>query len=248
MPIARKAKPSSRKNPKTSARTSASRKKAIRRKPEEPQEFPISHSVLRQIYDSMIECRLWAKSKGFVPCVSEATAVPAALAVKATDIFAAPADGKTLYPITHSETTVVAYDPASLWEALPQLRRKHRHGIALAVTTESAFDADASKALLFEALENLWPIVFIVLSDRPFHPSAHVIEIDVDGHDAVAVFRVVSEAIRRARNGRGPAVIHAQGATTPLSANSQDNPLARFQAYLNAKGLSTEDIHVLHQD
>ncbi len=204
--------------------------------------------MLRQMYDSMIESRLWAQSKGFLPVVSEATAVPAALSVKATDLFIAPADGKTLYPILHKETLVLPFDPALIRRDLLKRRTNHHHCIALAVTTQSDFDSAATSALLAEAKQNLWPIVFLVLTDRQFNPDAPVIEIDVDGHDAVAVFRVVSESIRRARNGRGPAVIHAHGSTTPLSRNSYDNPLERFQAYLNAKGLSTDDIHVLHHE
>ena len=204
--------------------------------------------MLRQMYDSMIESRLWAHSKGFAPVISEATAVPAALAVKGTDIFAAPADGKTLYPIAQKETSILAYDPALLRKSLQKVRSKHRHAIALALVTEPTYDTNATADLLAEALENRCPIVFIVLTDRAFNPAASVVEIDVDGHDAVAVFRVVSESIRRARNGRGPAVIHAHGATGLLSAGTLGDPLARFQAYLNAKGLSAERIHVLHQE
>jgi hypothetical protein len=204
--------------------------------------------MLRQMYDSMIESRLWAQSEGVVPAISEATAVPAALAVKGTDIFAAPADGKSLYPIAQKETSILAYDPSLLRKSLQKLRIRHRHGVALALLTESAFDSDSTASLLAEAIENLWPIVFIVLTNRAFDPETSVVEIDVDGHDAVAVFRVVSESIRRARNGRGPAVIHAHGATSPLSADTLGDPLSRFQAYLNAKGLSTDRIHVLHQE
>lgn len=202
--------------------------------------------MLRQIYDSMIECRLWARSNGLIPVVSEATAVPTALAVKGNDIFAAPADGRTLYPITHEATSVIPYHPPTLKQLLEKTRRKHRHAVAVAVVMRNDFAARETTSLLAHAQAELLPTVFVVLTDVSFNPNSSVIEIDVDGHDAVAVFRVVSESIRRARNGRGPAVIHAHGSMTPLSASSQDNPLARFQAYLNAKGLSTDDIHVLH--
>lgn len=204
--------------------------------------------MLRQIYDCMIESRLWARSRGFTSTISEATAVPAALSVKPSDVFAAPADGRTLYPVAHTQTAVIAYDPSHLHSALAQRRARHRNGIALAVMTEFEYDSAATRSLIANAHQNLWPIVFVVLSDRLFDPGAPVIEIDVDGHDAVAVFRVISESLRRARNGRGPAVIHAHGASTPLSSNSLGDPLSRFQAYLTAKGLSTEKIHVLHHD
>jgi len=234
-------------NPKPAPRKPRKPSNASGKKSKEPQEFPISHTTLRHMYDAMIESRMWAQSNGATPALSEATAVAAALAVKANDIFAAPADGRTLYPITHEDTAVVAYDAALVRQALGKVRRQHRHAILLAIITEGDLDSTDTGSLLSDARQNLWPIVFLALTDRAFRPSAPVIEIDVDGHDAVAVYRVVSESIRRARNGGGPAVIHAHGATTPLSASSQDNPLERFQAYLNAKGLSTKGIHVLHK-
>lgn len=225
-----------------------SRRASSLAKPEEPQEFPISHAMLRRMYDSMIESRLWSQSQQLKPRVSEATAVPAALAVKANDTFFAPADGCTLYPVIHEETVVAAYEPENIRKGLMQVRRKHSHAMALAIVSESDFSSSETTTLVIDALRDRLPIVFLVLSDQRFDPESHVIEIDVDGHDAVAVYRVVSESIRRARNGRGPAVIHAHGATTPLSGKSQHQPLERFQAYLNARGLSTDDIHVLHRE
>jgi hypothetical protein len=229
----------------TGQKAKESRRTQAKQGTEELQEFPISRSMLRHIYDSMIQSRLWAQSQGITPNISEATAIPAALSVKATDIFTAPADGRTLYPIVHKEIPVFAYDPATLREQLCNLRRKHSHGIALALVSESDFNSSGS--LFQEALAKHLPIVWVVLANRRFDPDAPVFEIDVDGHDAVAVFRVLSESIRRARNGRGPVVIHAHRANTPLSAESPDNPLGRFEAYLNAKGLSADDIHVLHR-
>lgn len=196
----------------------------------------------------MIESRLWSQAQELKPRVSEATAVAAALAVKANDIFAAPADGCTLYPVAHEDTLVSVYHAGRLRESLAGVRRKYTHAVALAIVPESELLSRTTETLVTEALRNKLPIIFLALTDKPFDPASSVMEIDVDGHDAVAVFRVLSESIRRARNGRGPAVIHAHGATTPLSGKLQHRPLERFQAYLNARGLSTKDIHVLHRD
>ncbi len=204
--------------------------------------------MLRRIYDSMIESRLWTRSQALKPGVSEATAVPTALAVKANDIFTASPDGCTLYPVTQAETFVMAYDANNVRKMLAKVRRKHSHAVALAVVKECDFASAETTTLVQECLQDKLPIVWVVLTEQNFDPCSSIIEIDVDGHDAVAVFRVVSESLRRARNGGGPAIIHAHGAIKPLSGRSKDQPLQRFQAYLNARGLSTDDIHVLHNE
>jgi pyruvate dehydrogenase E1 component alpha subunit len=73
----------------------------------------------------------------------------------------------------------------------------------------------------------------------------------VDGNDVIAVYRVAQEAIRRARQGYGPALIECQSSrwrSTP-DADSLDlglgaveppqsaDPVARMEAYLQRKGL-----------
>ena len=52
----------------------------------------------------------------------------------------------------------------------------------------------------------------------------------VDGNDAVAVYRVSQEAIRRAREGHGPALIHCQNI-------GADDPLKFMENYLKQKRL-----------
>ena len=73
----------------------------------------------------------------------------------------------------------------------------------------------------------------------------------VDGTDAVAVYRVAQEAIRRARQGHGPALIecktqrwvgHSDVAPTPSPANANQDaglsdPLLSMEAYLKERGL-----------
>jgi pyruvate dehydrogenase E1 component alpha subunit len=74
----------------------------------------------------------------------------------------------------------------------------------------------------------------------------------VDGSDVVAVYRVTQEAIRRARQGYGPAVIECHISPSPLDADSLNlgmgtlvpppsaDPVARMEAYLQQKGLWSE--------
>jgi pyruvate dehydrogenase E1 component alpha subunit len=71
--------------------------------------------------------------------------------------------------------------------------------------------------------------------------------ITVDGHDVVAVYRVASEAIARARKGRGPTLIECQSFSFNGRIGSRSNGSAKSQAkhdavvnmenYLRGKGL-----------
>jgi TPP-dependent pyruvate/acetoin dehydrogenase alpha subunit len=88
------------------------------------------------------------------------------------------------------------------------------------------------------AVEQKLPLVFIGF-DEP--ESAHSLKrreieastvptITVDGADAVAVYRVASESIAYARNGKGPTLIDC------LMSRDAD-PVQNMAAYLAAKGL-----------
>lgn len=58
----------------------------------------------------------------------------------------------------------------------------------------------------------------------------------VDGHDAVAVYRVATESLAHARRGHGPTAIFCE--PFPFDSSPEaGNPLARMQAYLRRKGL-----------
>ncbi len=197
------------------------------------------------MYDAMVESRLWAQSRNLVPAISEATAVASAAVLHRTDTLAAPADGRTLYPVVHPETTILALDPAKIATASQQARRK-RIGAVIAICPQEIFRSSKFQKLLEDAHDRLWPLVCIVLSNDFFNPRSTIPEIDVDGHDAVAIFRVVSESIRRARNHRGPAIIHAHGATKTQTRDPLGDPLLRFERYLSAKGLTTKKLHVVH--
>jgi pyruvate dehydrogenase E1 component alpha subunit len=77
-------------------------------------------------------------------------------------------------------------------------------------------------------------------ADPTFYPR-----IPVDGCDVVGVFRVAQEAIRRAREGHGPAVIEcltARGSSEQASAQylAQD-PLSFMEQYLRRRGLWSDE-------
>jgi pyruvate dehydrogenase E1 component alpha subunit len=82
-------------------------------------------------------------------------------------------------------------------------------------------------------------------ADPAFYPN-----IPVDGSDVVAVFRVTQEAIRRAREGHGPAVIEcitARASTArqhtgrETARNIAQDPLIFMEQYLRRKNLWTDE-------
>jgi pyruvate dehydrogenase E1 component alpha subunit len=82
-------------------------------------------------------------------------------------------------------------------------------------------------------------------ADPAFYPN-----IPVDGNDVVAVFRVTQEAIRRAREGHGPAVIECitsrtnttkQRASKDTTPHIAQDPLKFMEQYLRRKNLWTDE-------
>jgi TPP-dependent pyruvate/acetoin dehydrogenase alpha subunit len=86
--------------------------------------------------------------------------------------------------------------------------------------------------------------------------------ISVDGNDAVAIYRVASESISRARQGRGPTLIDCQsfrifgssrvplpkanpssgnGRSVVIPAGMNDDPITNMEQYLSRKGLFREE-------
>jgi len=66
-------------------------------------------------------------------------------------------------------------------------------------------------------------------------PGTELPRIAVDGHDAVASYRVAHEAIERARRDRGPTLMECTAFR--VNGRSQQNSVAMMKAYLRAKGL-----------
>jgi hypothetical protein len=231
---------------KKSPTAKSSRLKRAKTAPTAPQEFPVSHAMLRNMYDAMVESRVWAQSRNLVPEISEATAVPSAVILHRGDVLAAPPDGRTLYPVADRRAKVISLEVGMIRQACEKAQRR-KTGVVLAICHSSNFDSPDFQDLLQEAHKRKWPLVCVLLSDRFYNPGSLIPEIDVDGHDAVAMFRVIGESVRRARNHRGPAVVHAHNATDMQHPDPLGDPLVRFQRYLEAKGLTTQRLHVVHK-
>lgn len=126
------------------------------------------------------------------------------------------------------------------------------------------FEAEAMTAAALEKL----PIVCLVESNFDSRAETHVLpvpsssheansahypRITVDGADVVAVFRVTQEAIRRAREGHGPALIacitsRANG-TADAKRHTAEDPLPFMEKYLRKRDLwSTAWIRQITKD
>jgi hypothetical protein len=64
--------------------------------------------------------------------------------------------------------------------------------------------------------------------------------IAVDGNDVVAVYRVAQESIAHARTGSGPTLIVGRVGAWHDDAGEHTDPILRMEAYMAAKGLSSE--------
>lgn len=137
-----------------------------------------------------------------------------------------------------------------------KLRRPGAITVALCDDFASAPDA-WPEALAFAAQQQL-PILFVcqqpVQTDAEDHAAqsqfdvmaahAHmhrVPALTVDGHDAVAVYRVAFESIGRARMGRGPTLIECRSHEATQAKRSKTaegtDSLRKMEAYLLRKGL-----------
>jgi len=152
----------------------------------------------------------------------------ATLSMETVLSLAAEMKGKTAVTLTfcmqHPETLI--FDSASMAMAATQK-------LPLVCLVESSFDSRLE-------LPNQIALGPYVGADATFYPR-----IPVDGADAVAVFRVTQEAIRRAREGHGPAVIEcltsrgsvqATDGNSPAQYTAQD-PLTFMEQYLRRRDL-----------
>ncbi|HET6844459.1 MAG TPA: thiamine pyrophosphate-dependent enzyme [Candidatus Angelobacter sp.] len=105
------------------------------------------------------------------------------------------------------------------------------------VAFSSALSGMQQEALGFAA-KNKLPIVFVLPSTPQSSGQSRDYEIPsitVDGKDAVAMYRVSQEAVRRAREGHGPALIYCAGLRATQAAS--EDPLAHMENYLRQKKL-----------
>jgi TPP-dependent pyruvate/acetoin dehydrogenase alpha subunit len=88
-------------------------------------------------------------------------------------------------------------------------------------------------------------VVEISTESHVSHTYSQLPEFAIDGYDAIAVYRVGQEAVRRARQGRGPALIECLVNRRPRAVipspstdrvPSETDPVLRMEDYLRRKG------------
>lgn len=127
---------------------------------------------------------------------------------------------------------------------------------AVFLSVDPSLSTDALREPVNLAVEYQLPIVFVLNSAPVEEGKSRVQETGVhpdrlpcfvvDALDAVAVYRVAQEAIRRARQGHGPALIECHTWIMPLRASRStvvgkgqdlDDPLSRMETHLRSKRL-----------
>lgn len=116
----------------------------------------------------------------------------------------------------------------------------------------SAKQMAGSRETLKFAGQSQLPIIFVQLDRsqngsgaRKSRASNTIPSIPVDKADVVAVHRVASEAIDKARRGAGPTIIdcvHYRVAGTKQNARTPRDPLIYMEAFLRKKNLWTDDL------
>ena len=222
----------------------------------------VSNDKLLQLYSTMLKCRSLAershihlkpgKLHGRHSSIlgREAAAVGVAIDLLPEDTLA-PAnwDRALLNTITPSVTLAAGIHHAT--RAAQANKDNKSNKIAAVLSTGNPASLPSwQKALNLAAAHNL-PILFVSLHSldpEPKGPERHPwVEdiplktknyafpaITVDGNDAVAVYRVASEAIAHARKGHGPTLIVCRRW-------KPDDPLLSMENYLIRKGLFTEE-------
>ena len=189
------------------------------------------------------------------------------LRLGAGTIHSAHLDGAMIFD---DQSNVIA--PASELEARMEVARGAalvhkvaKNGRVVVVTcANGSAGQDPWRDALGFAETHMLPMLFVWHNDAEHDPAApHVPQrrngkhsarkarstpaITVDGTDAIAVYRVVSESLCRARLGRGPTLIESR--TAPIStahpATAQDaatDPIGKMELYLAGKGLFRQEL------
>lgn len=91
------------------------------------------------------------------------------------------------------------------------------------------------RELFSRAARQSLPIFYVLQSDAPFIGDyGHIAVIRVDGSDAVAIYRVAHESIKRAREGLGPTIMEC--VVLPDEKEPKD-PFKKLEVYLVGKRL-----------
>jgi pyruvate dehydrogenase E1 component alpha subunit len=241
----------------------------------------ISNAKLKQLYRTMLQCRLleeraqalWGKTPSSLG--REASAVSVAVDLLPKDsIYSAPEDLTSSFtkgvPLAALLSRVYANGNGSKTTAT--LRSYPSRNVVTGSSAEEQLKAAMETALKYKTKKTgnvvavfcdpsvtayrYWqealgvagkydlPILFVVhndlwdetMADASSHAPAYGFPgIPVDGHDAVAVYRVAYESIQRARSGSVPTLIECK------SKADNSDPIANMEKYLTRKGLFQEE-------
>lgn len=135
-------------------------------------------------------------------------------------------------------------------------KNNNKSEVVLAISGEEWSESDELRATLEFAARNRLPIIYVVNSDETADDfqsrnerletmvrTCGVTVITVDGSDAVAVYRVASESISRARKGVGPTLIDCRFLSSPVAGNSRRtsprqkhvDPLVHMENYMRKR-------------
>ena len=137
------------------------------------------------------------------------------------------------------------------------LAHKARRADAVVVAFSRADEIPQSEDALFFALDRCLPIIYVQLDDgggwrknahlKSWQPDPTFTTIPVDRTDVIAVYRVASEAIDRARRGIGPTLIQCIDFQLPSRKNQPhdahcSDPLSYMESYLRSKNLWSPEL------
>lgn len=180
-----------------------------------------------------------------------------------------PAPGRLEAGILASASTLAARTNISAGVALSFKMQKRPH-VVVAFSGDDATLLNSWRESVQFAVAHKLPIVHVVQNDLGTEPAGPKLQapgqesqasppapgiptLVVDGTDVVAVYRVSQEAIRRAREGHGPALIECKSQRwaghseigLPTASPSQDqkprpDPLVFMETYLRERGVWSE--------
>jgi hypothetical protein len=217
----------------------------------------ISNEKLRQLYISMVKCRLLAErlralgGQGNLCAAAgnEAAAVGVLAGLLPEDAVAA-VPGDLIVRFLHNEIQCKPLEESLLRDAGPDFATQLKLILRAAPASKSAVDRKITvafssgdtgfpEAALKRAGAKRLPVIFVrhtsVLSEAFGALESGVPVIPVDGADVVAVYRVATESISHARKGNGPTLIECF-----FDPSEAHDPILKMEAYLTRKGIFRE--------
>jgi hypothetical protein len=211
----------------------------------------ISNAKLRQMYVTMLQCRILA-AHARLPVLKgwEAPFAGAAMELRAGDAVFSIHGAIARY--------LLRSDLASIFNGLPVQKRAPVPGLSaqIALATGAALagsrkkdssvqvaflsgkegPSDTAQDVLRFAGRHKLPVLYVrsSVTEDDGSPSPGFPVIPVDATDVVAMYRVAYECILRARQGQGPSMMECKAWIT------KSDPVRNMERYLTGKGLFTE--------